>query len=148
MQLREYQPSDCAQMAELFCQTVHSVNAKDYTKEQLDAWATGQVDLQAWDKSFREHKTIVAVENGELVGFGDIDRTGYLDRLYVHKSHQGKGIATAICDALERTVVGKTLTTHASTTAKPFFLRRGYRVVREQTVLRRGIPLTNYLMAK
>ena len=38
MQLREYQPSDCAQMAELFYQTVHSVNAKDYTKEQLDAW--------------------------------------------------------------------------------------------------------------
>lgn len=58
MQLREYQPSDCAQMAELFYQTVHSVNAKDYTKEQLDAWATGEVDLQAWDKSFRAHETI------------------------------------------------------------------------------------------
>lgn len=37
MQLREYLPSDCAQMAELFYQTVHSVNAKNYTKEQLDA---------------------------------------------------------------------------------------------------------------
>lgn len=58
MQLREYQPSDCAQMAELFYQTVHSVNAKNYTKEQLDAWAIGEVDLQAWDKSFRAHKTI------------------------------------------------------------------------------------------
>ena len=45
MQLREYQPSDCAQMAELFYQTVHSVNAKDYTKEQLNARATGEVDL-------------------------------------------------------------------------------------------------------
>ena len=53
MQLREYTPSDCAQLAELFYQTVHSVNAKDYTQEQLDAWATGEVDLQAWDKSFR-----------------------------------------------------------------------------------------------
>ena len=61
MQLREYQPSDCAQMAELFYQTVHSVNAKDYTKEQLDAWATGEVDLQAWDKSFRAHKTICGI---------------------------------------------------------------------------------------
>ena len=58
MQLREYQPSDCAQMAELFYQTVHSVNAKNYTKEQLDAWTIGEVDLQAWDKSFRAHKTI------------------------------------------------------------------------------------------
>ena len=58
MQLRKYQPSDCAQMAELFYQTVHSVNAKNYTKEQLDAWTIGEVDLQAWDKSFRAHETI------------------------------------------------------------------------------------------
>ena len=58
MQLREYQPSDCTQMVELFYQTVHSVNAKNYTKEQLDAWTIGEVDLQAWDKSFRAHKTI------------------------------------------------------------------------------------------
>ncbi len=34
MQLREYSPSDCEQIAELFYNTVHSVNAKDYTKEQ------------------------------------------------------------------------------------------------------------------
>ena len=89
MQLREYTPSDCAQLAELFYQTVHSVNAKDYTQEQLDAWATGEVDLQAWDKSFRAPRTIIAVVNGEIVGFGDMDETGYLDRLYVHKDYQG-----------------------------------------------------------
>ena len=47
IQLRAYQSSDCAQLAELFDQTVHTVNASDYTREQLDAWATGQVDLQA-----------------------------------------------------------------------------------------------------
>ena len=35
MQLREYMTSDCDQLARLFFQTVHSVNAKDYTKEQL-----------------------------------------------------------------------------------------------------------------
>ena len=45
MQLREYRPSDCKQLAELFYQTVHSVNSKDYTKEQLNVWATGKVDL-------------------------------------------------------------------------------------------------------
>ena len=53
MQLREYITSDCEQLAKLFFQTVHSVNAKDYTKEQLDVWATGNVDLNGWDKSFK-----------------------------------------------------------------------------------------------
>jgi putative acetyltransferase len=30
MQLREYIPADCKQLAELFYDTVHRVNAKDY----------------------------------------------------------------------------------------------------------------------
>ncbi len=30
--------------------TVHTVNAKDYTKEQLDVWATGIVDLEKWNQ--------------------------------------------------------------------------------------------------
>ena len=148
MQLREYIPSDCAQLAELFHQTVHSVNAKDYTQEQLDAWATGEVDFQAWDESFRTHRTIVATENGAIVGFGDMDETGYLDRLYVHKDYQGQGIASAICDELERFAAGKTFATHASITAKLFFQHRGYHVVRKQEVIRHGVALTNFVMEK
>ena len=52
MTIREYKQEDCREMAELFYRTVHTVNARDYTKEQLDAWATGQVDLEQWDQSF------------------------------------------------------------------------------------------------
>ena len=148
MQLREYIPSDCAQLAELFYQTVHNVNAKDYTQEQLDAWATGEVDFQAWDESFRTHRTIVATENGAIVGFGDMDESGYLDRLYVHKDYQGQGVASAICEELERLATEKTFTTHVSITARPFFLHRGYRVVRKQEVIRHGVALTNFVMEK
>ena len=124
------------------------MNAQDYTREQLDAWATGEVDFQAWDESFRTHRTIVATENGAIVGFGDMDETGYLDRLYVHKDHQGQGVASAICDELERFAAGKTFTTQTSITAKPFFQHRGYRVVRQQEVIRRGVALTNFVMEK
>ena len=152
MVLRRYRTSDCGSMAELFYETVHSVNAADYTKEQLDAWATGNVDLTAWDKSFLEHFTIVAEETGDdgkrIVGFGDIDSTGYLDRLYVRKDRQRRGIASAICGELENVADAAKITTHASITARPFFLRRGYRVVREQQVERGGILLTNYVMEK
>ena len=114
---------------------------------QLDAWASGQVDLEKWDQSFQEHFSIVAVENDIIVGFGDIDKTGYLDRLYVHKNYQGKGIATAICDQLE-SKVKENIITHASITAKPFFEKRGYKVVKEQQVERNGIFLKNYIMEK
>lgn len=149
MLLRAYQDGDCLVLAELFYQTVHTVNARDYTPAQLDAWASGKVDLAAWDASFRAHTTLVAVEQSEIIGFGDIDETGYLDRLYVHRDQQGKGVATALCDALERSVrVGTVITTHASITARPFFERRGYRVLWEQSVMRNGVELKNFVMEK
>ena len=148
MEIRRYAPSDIQEMAALFYDTVHTVNARDYTREQLDAWATGEVDLAAWDRSFQEHDSLVAEENGKIVGFGDMDGTGYLDRLYVHKDYQGRGIATALCDALEAAVIAPRITVHASITARPFFERRGYAVVKEQRVRRRGVALTNFVMEK
>lgn len=147
MILRKYKPSDCKQIAEIFFNTVHAINAKDYTKAQLNAWATGQVDLESWNQSFLEHFSIVAEDQGVLVGFGDMDKTGYLDRLYVHKDYQNMGIATAICNALEPFAPGK-IVTHASITAKPFFLKRGYVVINAQQVERRGVILKNFVMEK
>lgn len=147
MIIRDYQPSDCEEITELFYNTVHTVNAKDYTKEQLDVWATGQVDLEKWNQSLQEHYSIVAIENEVIVGFGDIDKTGYLDRLFVHADYQGKGIATGICNQLEQTIQGN-ITTHSSITAKPFFEKRGYRVIKEQQVERQGIFLANFIMEK
>lgn len=148
MKIREYQSSDCREMAELFYNTVHTVNAADYTEEQLNAWATGEVDLEKWDASFLEHDTFVAVENGRIIGFADMDRNGYLDRLYIHKDFQGKGVASTLCDRLEQNNAGTGFVTYASITARPFFEKRGYKVVKEQQVERRGVLLTNYIMEK
>ena len=147
MEIRKYLESDCKILSELFYNTVHTVNAKDYTKEQLDVWATGEVDLEKWNQSLKEHYSVVAVEGEVIVGFGDIDSTGYLDRLFVHADYQRKGIATAICNQLEQAVQGN-IVTHASITARPFFEKRGYTVVKEQQVERQGIFLTNFIMIK
>lgn len=147
MEIRLYRSADCKEMAELFYNTVHTVNARDYTAPQLDVWATGQVDLEQWDRSFLEHLTLVATENDRIVGFADMADDGYLDRLYVHADHQGQGIATALCNRLEQSVQGP-FTTHASITAKPFFEKRGYTVVKEQAVERQGVLLTNFVMVK
>lgn len=98
------------------------------------------------EQIFLEHNTFVAIEDNTVVGFGDIDNTGYLDRLFVHKDYQRQGIASELCNRLENGFVK--ITTHASITAKPFFLHRGYRLVKEQQVMRNGISLTNYVMEK
>lgn len=38
MTLREYLPEDIEQILKLFYNTVHMVNAADYSPAQLDAW--------------------------------------------------------------------------------------------------------------
>lgn len=147
MEIREYRPEDCAELTRLFYDTVHTVNRKDYTPAQLDAWADGTLDLDRWNRSLQEHFSLVALEGEQIIGFGDMDSTGYLDRLYVHKDYQGKGVATALCDRLEQAVDG-TIVTHASITARPFFEGRGYVVVKAQQVERKGILLRNFVMEK
>lgn len=151
MKLRAYRPDDCLTLAELFHRTVHTVNAKDYTAQQLAVWATFQMDLEAWNQSFLEHTTVIAEANGTVLGFGDMDNTGYLDRLYVHRDFQNKGVATAILAALEQKALLAEIchfVTYASITAKPFFESRGYFVIEENIVIRSGIPLINYRMEK
>ena len=148
--LRPYRSEDCPALAKLFTETVHSVCAADYTPAQLDAWAAPEgPDLAAWDAGFRAHVTLVAETCGRLAGFGDIDpAAGYLDRLYVGKDFQRRGVGAALCDALEAACPGRPIVTHASRTARGFFEKRGYRVLRAQQVERRGQRLENFVMEK
>ena len=148
LRIREYRKEDGPVLAKLFYQTVHTVNVADYTKIQLDVWAPKKRDLKAWNASFLRHRTVVAELDGQIVGFGDMDKTGYLDRLYVHRDFQGRHIATAICNELERQSGVHRFETYASITARPFFGSRGYEVIREQEVKRSGVTLRNYVMCK
>ncbi|MEW9053974.1 MAG: GNAT family N-acetyltransferase [Neobacillus sp.] len=86
-----------------------------------------------------------------IVEFGDIDSNGYLDRIFVHKDFQQQGIASKICNELEQYAKDKGLlfiTTEVSITAKPFFQKYGYQILKEQQIDRNGQFLTNYLMRK
>ena len=148
IEIRRYKTTDCEKTAKLFYETVHSVNARDYIEEQLDVWASKDMDLKKWNKVFLDSLSIVAVCENIIAGFGNIDETGYLDRLYVHKDYQGKGIGEKICKTLEGFVKSEKFSVYASITAKPFFEKQGYRVIRENTVERKGVLLKNFYMEK
>lgn len=147
MIIRHYNEEDLEAIIELFYETVHSVNAKDYNKKQLDVWAPLSIDKKKWHDSFIKHITLVALIDDNIVGFIDATLDGYIDRLYVHKNYQNQKIATMLCDEIEKNIKND-LTTYASITAKPFFLKRGFEVVEECKVIRNGITLTNYKMIK
>lgn len=146
--IRRFLPCDCPAISSLFYDAVHTVNARDYSPEQLDAWAVSDCALLNRIGSFLKLFTLVAISDGVISGFANMDDNGYLDMLYVHKDFQGRGIATALCDALEAHCGAALYSVHASLTAKKFFERRGYRVIKSQQVIRHGVELTNYVMEK
>ena len=91
MRLRRYRAQDLPALAQLFYDTVHTVNARDYDEGQLNAWAPGEIDEPRWRETLAAHFSLVAEgEAGGVLGFADLDEAaGYLDRLYVHAAHQG-----------------------------------------------------------
>lgn len=151
LQLRPYQSSDLQDLGKLFYETIHIVNQRDYTPEQLQVWAPARVAPAEWHEKFLHTFTQIAVLENKIVGFGNLKRTGYLDCLYVHYAYQSCGIATAICDKLEQYAMqqgAQQITVHASITAKSFFQKRGYDLIQEQLVKRNDVFLKNYKMQK
>lgn len=151
MNVRKFKQNNAQELRQLFYDTIHAVNSQDYTPEQLNAWAPVEYDKDIWQKSF-EDKICFVVEAGEqLVGFGDMTSDGYVNRLFVHKDFQGLGVASRILDSLEKEarILGISLVhTEASITAKPFFEKRGFVVIKEQQKLHKGYAFTNYIMEK
>lgn len=148
LNIRKYDESDTAALARLFYETVHAVCAGDYTAAQLSCWADGRPDLGAWKESLSAHISYVAESCGKIVGFGDIDKSGYLDRLFVHKDFLRRGIAGRLCDVLETSVSVRRIYTHSSVTALPFFLSRGYIAVSEEYAERDGERLKYFVAEK
>lgn len=154
MEIRKFHASDISQIVSLFYETVHSINKQDYSQEQLDAWAPKDEEmlkLKAWKESLGLNITFIAETNGKIVGFSDMTEEGYLDRIYTHKDHQRRGIATALVNILEaeaRNLGLIEMGTESSITAKSFFEHHGYRISESQIVERRGVRLVNYKMIK
>lgn len=152
--IRSYVPEDTEQMVQLFYNTVHTINKADYNKQQLDAWAPLYLQAEQtkqWTQAFTKRVTIVAEAEGHIIGFTDLTREGYLDRLYVHSDWQRRGVASALLHHVEQEANKRELTllhTASSITALPFFLAHQFTVVREQEVLRDGVSLKNYVMHK
>jgi putative acetyltransferase len=151
MIVRTCQDSDLEPVATLFINTVRHVNSQDYSPEQIAAWAPQTVDLPHWRKRLAGLVVWVAEADGEIVGFCGLRADGYIDLLYVHHEFQRQGVAQALYAAVEAESIRwgmGLLFTDASITARPFFERMGFRVVREQQVEARGVAFRNYAMEK
>jgi putative acetyltransferase len=149
--LRPFLPTDTPVLAAIFIAAIKELTGDDYNTEQQEAWASVADDEVTFGKKLAGELTLIATLGNAPVGFASLKGKDHIDMLYVHPSAAGKGVASALCDALEKLAGGRgatSLTVEASDNAQDFFRKRGYVARQRNTVTVNGEWLANTTMQK
>ena len=149
--IRSFVAADAEPIARLFHETVREINIRDYSPSQVQAWAPDDLNFRDWVQRNETRWIYVADDRGAIAGFCELEPSGHIDCFYCHKNYQGRGVGRQLYQALETQAMNQSihcLFVEASITAKPFFQKMGFRLLREQTVTVRGHQFINYAMDK
>src|SRR3954452_4774418 len=147
--LRPFLADDTPVLAAIFVAAIEELTGDDYSTAQQEAWAAAADDEEALGAKLAGELTLIATLQNSPVGFASLRGQDHIDMLYVHPSAAGQGVASMLCDALEKLAGGrgaKSLTVDASDTAQPFFEKRGYVATQRNTVTVNGEWLANTTM--
>jgi len=151
LKISEYKENHLAELIELFLDVVHSVNAADYTQEQLDMWAPEQVDTEKWRNRIENNFVVIVENENKIVGFGELSPEGCIDMLYVHKDYLRQKVGQQLLECLIQKAKNWGFTevvTEASITARPFFEKQGFKMVKKQIKTLNSVYFVNYKMKK
>jgi putative acetyltransferase len=149
--LRPMLPADVAVLAAIFVASIEELTGDDYSEAQQIAWAGAADDEETFGARLAGELTLVATLQGSPVGFASLKGADHVDMLYVHPGAVKQGVATTLCDALEKLAGArgaKALTVEASDTAERFFAKRGYVATRRNSVTVGDEWLANTTMTK
>ena len=151
IKIREYDEDYFSDLTNLFWEVVHSVNADDYTMNQLDTWAPLQIDIEKWKNRIKNNFVIMAEYQNKIIGFGELSPQGCIDMIYVHRDYLRQKIGKILLECLIKKARKLNLTevfTEASITAKPFFKEQGFKIIKKQIKTFNGVDFVNYIMKK
>jgi len=149
--LRPFLPADTPVLAAIFVAAIEELTGDDYSEAQQEAWAATVEDEEALAKRLAGQLTLIATLQNSPVGFASLKGADHIDMLYVHPSVAGQGVASMLCDALEKLAGSrgaKSLIVDASDTALDFFRKRGYVAKQRNSVTVNGEWLANTTMQK
>ncbi|MCP1727424.1 putative acetyltransferase [Natronospira proteinivora] len=151
MHIRRFRIGEERELFGVFHSAIHRVASRDYTPEQINAWAPVRLDQELWARKIRDIKPFVAEINGKIVGYADLQPSGYIDHFFVSGYHPGQGIGRLLMSTLhsEAVSLGLTeLTSDVSRTAQPFFEKFGFCIIEQRAPELRGVVVPNALMRK
>ena len=151
MTIRKGTIADSEEIKKLFVETIKESCKSDYSEEQINVWTTNAENTARWEKVLKEQFVLVALDEDKITGFATLDHGNYIDLFYVHKDHQRQGIALNLYRQIEKEAIrqGQTeITANVSITARPFFEKMAFEVLKQQSVAIQDVTLTNFKMSK
>ena len=147
--IRHYRDGEESALFEIYYSAIHLIACRNYTSEQIEAWAPRDLEPELWCSKIRCINPFVAVLGGELVGYADLQPNGYIDHFFVSGAHPRKGIGAQLMRHLiaeaERQRI-PFLTSDVSRTAQSLYESFGFSVVEQRFPKRRGVVIPNALM--
>lgn len=153
MRIRPYKRADADELARLFYDSVRHLGRAAYSEAQVGAWAPDLSTGEGIDRRNGDGRLVLVAEadDGALLGYGDLEPDGHIDRLFRLPDLKHRGVGAALLNALiYQAGVNdiRRLTVEASELAKPVFLRAGFKVVGRRDFELRGVPVHNYAMER
>lgn len=149
--IRKAELSDLNIIRQLFFDTIINVAIGDYSEEEVKVWSSGAHNVERWEMKFEEQQFFVAEFEDQIVGFTSLLGIDYIDHLYVSHLYQGKGIASQLLSYVELQAQRQgaiQLRSDVSITARPFFEKKGYAVVKRNEIQHLGQVLINFDVVK
>lgn len=149
--IRPFEPADAPALRRVFESAIHGTARRDYSQLQVETWAPREHDAAAWAERVGALAPFVALVDGRISGYADVQADGYIDHFYVASECGGKGVGGLLMQAIlaradELALVA--LHSHVSLTAQPFFAHFGFEVVEHRVVDVRGVQMRNATMRK
>lgn len=151
MKIRRFNSGDEPALFEVYYSAIHLVAKYDYDTAQINAWAPRDLDQTLWTQRIQDIKPFVAELDGKIVGYADVQSSGYIDHFFVSGHHPRQGIGARLMAALHEESVRlelSELTSDVSRTAQPFFEKFGFSIIEQRSHELRGVIIPNALMRK
>jgi putative acetyltransferase len=135
VEFRPYAAGDAEATLAIFLRAVRETARAHYSPEQIAEWTADSGDLDSWAAARAAAHTQLAIIEGQVAGFTDLDDRGYIDMLFVDPDFGRQGIASALIAsmvALARQRGLPAVTTFASLTSRPVFERHGFVITGER----------------
>jgi putative acetyltransferase len=151
IQVREFQLGDEPALRLVFESAIHEVAIRDYTLEQVNAWAPRQFDQALWAKRMRGIAPFVAELDGVIVAYADVQPNGYIDHFFVAARANRQGIGGRLMRRMHKRAKDlclTELTSEVSRTAQPFYMHFGFEIVDNHVSEVRGVGIEYAAMRK